>query len=189
MQSKIYLAALAAACLAFSWQPAMAQDDEDQSFHDQCVDAIAANSDDPEALVQAGLNRSGAELVVKVHENIELDFANLVLMKQYLDNLELLKPVLAGKKNTYALDILNKTTANLRAQMDKLREHLRDLSNRVIYWASIKCSRKENTGHFEEPSPVSIGIGVGVDAGGSDGDHHRHHHHERSGPHSGCGPH
>ena len=177
MRSKIYLAVLAAACLAFSWQPVVAQYGDDDDGYDQeqsrqaqehsaCVDDIAANMGDAQAMTRAGFAPKGAEFMAKIYDKIQENFANLVIMQRYIDNLDLIKPVLAGKKDSKARKLIEDIQANVRSQMETLRAQLIVMSDLMLRWASNRCEKAEKTARRREAPPVNINLGVGVGVGG-----------------------
>lgn len=178
MQVRFCLAALAAACLVFSWQPALAQygDDDDDGYeqeqarqyqeHNDCVDAIAANMGDPSVMTRIGLSPKAAEFTAKVYDKIQENFANLVIMQRYIDNLDLIKPVLAGKKDSKARKLIEDIQANVRGQMEQLRGQMNAMSELLLGWASNRCQKAERAARRRSAPPVSLGIGVGVDLSG-----------------------
>ena len=212
MRGMNVLAVLAAAFLAFSWQPALAQYDDDegpgeyeqQQEHSECVDAVAANMGDPQAMTRIGFSSGNAEFVAKVYDKIQENFANLVIMQRYINNLDMIKPILAEKKDSKARKIIEDIQANVRNQMEQLRGQLIAMSDVMLNWASSRCKRIQNTARRREGPPVNIGIGLGVGVGLSDGDDRRRHHggkkkkggdtnsqQQQGGenhPHPGCGP-
>jgi len=230
MQSKIYLAVLTVALLAFSWQPVLAEEDDDTGSawdmyqaeqtrqaqeHSDCVDAVAANMGDAQVMTRIGIAPKNAEFVVKVYDKIQENFANLVIMQRYIDNLDLIKPVLAGKKDSKARKLIEDIQANVRSQMATLRGQLIAMSDVMLRWASSRCEKAEKAARRRESPPVNINLGVGVGVGGGhydDGHDGRRHGGKRhkgdlensqnpnseqqddgqqgeDHPHGGCGPH
>lgn len=196
MRSKIHLAALAATFLVFSWQPVLAQDDEDddaqaQQFNQQveqqqaeanerskCTDAITDNADDPDALLRmnVGISPDGARLMSKVYSKVQEDYVRLMQMKQYLDTLDGVKLMMAGKGNAKARELISDLQNNIEHQMEAIRGNLISLATTTIEWAAKRCENLQKERHHENSPSISFGFGVDTNVEG--GGHHHHHHHK-----------
>jgi hypothetical protein len=188
MRSKIHLAALAATFLVFSWQPVLAQDDEDDRYEQQqrheeekaqwqndCVDDVTANMDNPAALSRYGINPRAAEFLGKLHDYVLESFAKLVQMQRYIDTLDGVKIFLSGKKDSKARQIIDDLQDNVRRQMESLRGSLNSISYTAIEMVASRCQHQYETEHRDKPS---ISFGFGVDTNVEGGGHHHHHHHK-----------